>query len=72
LAPSVSDLVDEQRVGRQLEVLGSMRLKANARQIKLIDVGLIPIALAIERVDQCVASTGFSSNVLMITASPWS
>src|SRR5579885_3056295 len=41
----------------------------NARQIRLIEVWLIPIALAIERVDQWVASTGFSSSVLTITAS---
>jgi hypothetical protein len=40
-----------------------------ARQIKLIDIWLIPIALAIERVDQCVASFGFCSKVFKITDS---
>ena len=35
-------------------------------------VWFIPVALAIDRVDQCVASFGFSSKVFTITASTWS
>jgi hypothetical protein len=41
----------------------------NARQIRLIALWLIPVAAAIERVDQCVASGGCSSSVLTITRS---
>ena len=35
-------------------------LSANARQIRLIALWLIPVAAAIDRVDQCVALTGCS------------
>ena len=41
----------------------------NARQIRLTAVWLIPVAAAIERVDQCVASRGCSSSVFTITRS---
>ena len=45
-------------------------LRPNARQIRLIAVWLIPVARAIDRVDQCVSWWGGgSSRVLTITAS---
>src|SRR5947209_5528956 len=44
-------------------------LSPNARQILLIADWLIPVACAIERVDQCVASGGCPSSVLTITRS---
>ena len=46
-------------------------LRPNARQIRLTAVWLIPVARAIDRVDQCVASLGVSSNVLTMTCSTW-
>jgi len=66
----VSDLFDEEWIGGQLEALGPMRPKA--RQIRVMVVWLIPTSAAIERVDQWVASFGFFSRVLTITASTWS
>jgi hypothetical protein len=44
-------------------------LSPNARQIRLTADWLIPVATAIERVDQCVASRGCSSSVFTITRS---
>lgn len=44
-------------------------LRANARQMRLTADWLMPVAAAIERVDQCVASRGASSRVLVITRS---
>jgi hypothetical protein len=44
-------------------------LSANARQIRLTAVCDIPVAAAIDRVDQCVASDGLDSSVFTITAS---
>src|SRR5215210_7095965 len=44
-------------------------LSANARQIRLTADWLIPVAAAIDRVDQCVASFGCSSSVFTITRS---
>jgi hypothetical protein len=41
----------------------------NARQIRLTALWLIPVAAAIERVDQRVAPTGRSSSVFTITRS---
>ena len=41
----------------------------NARQIRLTALWLIPVAAAIERVDQCVAVRGCSSSVFTITRS---
>ena len=40
--------------------------------MRLIDPWLMPISVAIERVDQCVASVGFSSRVFTMTASTMS
>jgi hypothetical protein len=44
-------------------------LSPKARQIRLIVLWLIPVAAAIERVDQCVALAGCSSSVFTITRS---
>jgi len=44
-------------------------LSANARQIRLIALWLIPVAAAIDRVDQCVAFAGCCSSVFTITRS---
>src|SRR5215207_9907700 len=44
-------------------------LSANARQIRLTADWLIPVAAAIDRVDQCVALAGCSSSVFTITRS---
>jgi hypothetical protein len=41
----------------------------NARQIRLTALWLIPVAAAIDLVDQCVASFGCSSSVFTITRS---
>jgi hypothetical protein len=65
----VPDLVDELRVGGELEVLGAMGLNPKARQIRLIAVWFRPVASAIERVDQWVAFGGCSSRVFTITLS---
>ena len=43
--------------------------RANARQIRLIALWLSPTACAIDRLLQCVASTGFVSSVRMMTCS---
>jgi hypothetical protein len=43
--------------------------RPKVRQIRLTVDWLSPLAWAIERVDQCVASLGVDSNVLTITAS---
>jgi hypothetical protein len=44
-------------------------LSPNARQIRLIALWLIPVAAAIERVEQCLAFAGCSSSVFTITRS---
>ncbi len=44
-------------------------LRPNARQIRETAVCDMPVAAAIDRVDQCVASTGLVSSVLTTTAS---
>ncbi len=44
---------------------------SNARQIRTMADWDIPVALAMERDDQWVASTGLSSRVLTITSSTW-
>lgn len=43
--------------------------RTKARQIRLIAVWFRPMARAIKRVDQCVASVGLLSSVRAITAS---
>jgi hypothetical protein len=60
-ADDVAHFFDEQGIGRQLEGLGAMRLKAF--QIRWIVEGANPTALAKERKLQCVASRGVASSV---------
>ena len=52
-----------------LKVSSIHGLRPNAFQIRLTVGWLIPVALAMPRVDQCVASAGFSVGVLTTTAS---
>jgi hypothetical protein len=65
----VVDLLDEQRILGQLKVSWRCGCRPNARQIRDTAVCVRPTSLAIERVDQCVASFGVLSSVLVITAS---
>ena len=65
----VTHFVDEQRIQGELERLDLMRLERERRQIRLTAVWLIPVAAAIERVDQCVALAGCPSSVFTITRS---
>src|SRR4029077_5189952 len=46
--------------------------KPNAAHIRRIVVWEKPVSAAIERIDQCVASTGVVRNVRSITAATWS
>ena len=55
--------------GESLNASVCCGLSPNARQMRLIADWLIPVADAIERVDQCVASLGCSSSVFTITRS---
>src|SRR6476646_85432 len=55
--------------GESLKVSDWCGFKPNARQIRLTADWLIPVAAAIERVDQCVAPTGCCSSVFTITRS---
>jgi hypothetical protein len=55
--------------GESLKVSTRCGFNPNARQILLTADWLIPVAVAIDRVDQCVASTGVSSRVFTITSS---
>jgi class 3 adenylate cyclase len=65
----VTHLVDELRIRESLNVSLNCGFNPNARQIRLTADCDIPVALAIERVDQCVASTGVSSSVFTTTRS---
>ena len=67
-ADDIAYLVDEQRIARQLECLTSCGCKPNAAHIRRIVVWEKPVFAAIERIDQCVASTGVVRNVRSITA----
>ena len=64
----IAHLVDEQRVGRQLERLAAVRLQAERRPIRRIVGWEKPVSAAIERIDQCVASAGVVRSVRSITA----
>ena len=55
-----------------LKVSARWGWRPKACQILTIDVWLMPMAAAIDRVDQWVASLGFSSRVFTMTASIWS
>jgi hypothetical protein len=65
----VDDLVDEQRIGGQLEPVDPCGFRSNLRQIRPIVDSDRPLCLAIDARDQCVALTGVDSNVAVITAS---
>ena len=64
----VAHLLDEQRV-RELEGVDEMGFEPEGPPDAAIADWLMPVAFAIERVDQWVASTGISSKVFTITAS---
>jgi hypothetical protein len=67
-ADDVTGLVDEQRIARQLEGLRAVRPQPERRP-DAPDRGVEkPVALAIERIDQCVASAGVERSVRSITA----
>ena len=69
-ADDVAHLVDELRIsGTSLNARRRCGLSPNARQIRLTADWLIPVAAAIDRVDQCVAPAGCSSSVFTITRS---
>ena len=55
--------------GESLNVSVWCGFSPNARQIRLTALWLIPVAAAIDRVDQCVAFAGRSSSVFTITRS---
>jgi hypothetical protein len=55
----VSDLLDENGSVDNLKLSARCGCSPNARQIRLTDVWDIPVAFAIDLVDQCVASAGF-------------
>src|SRR6266540_2391078 len=55
--------------GDSLNVSTWCGLSANARQIRLIADCDIPVAAAIDRVDQCVALSGWASSVVTMTRS---
>jgi hypothetical protein len=55
--------------GDSLNAPACRGLSANARQIRLTVLWRIPVAAAIDRVDQCVACAGCSSSVFTITRS---
>jgi hypothetical protein len=65
----IAYLVDEQRIVRQL---GCLAIRCggnpNATHIRRIVVWEKPVSAAMERIDQCVASTGVVRNVRSITA----
>jgi hypothetical protein len=65
----IDDLVDKQRVGRQLEVSARCGLRPKARQIRPIVDLLSPDLSAICFRDQWVAFRGVSSRVATTTAS---
>ena len=55
--------------GDSLKLSTRCGLRPNARQIREIADWLIPVAAAMDRVDQCVASTGLDSRVRTTTCS---
>jgi hypothetical protein len=66
-ADDIAYLVDEQRVVRQLERLATVRLQAERRPHPADrSVGKL-VSAAIERIDQCVASTDVVRSVRSIT-----
>jgi hypothetical protein len=68
-ADDIAYLVDEQRIALDnLNVWLRCGCKPNAAHIRRIVVWEKPVSAAIERIDQCVASTGVVHNVRSITA----
>ena len=65
----VSHLLDEKRIGRELEALLAPGLQSERTQIRPTVAGEIPTVLAKDRVDQWVASVGICSKVFTITSS---
>ena len=65
----VADLGHELRIAGELERLRRCGCSPNALQIRCTADCVRPTSAAIERVDQCVASLGVVSNVLVITSS---
>jgi hypothetical protein len=65
----VFDLLGEQRSLLSFHVSCRCGCRPNARQIREIAVWVNPTSAAIDRVDQCVASFGEVSSVLVITRS---
>ena len=68
-ADDVAHFLDEERVGRELEGVDQMGFEPEGPPDPATADWLIPVALAIDRVDQCVASAGVSSRVLTMTLS---
>jgi hypothetical protein len=69
---TMSRFLDEQRVGRELEGVSEMGLQPEC-QIRFTFDRLIPMAVAIEQTDQCVAPLGVSSRVFTtIRSMSWS
>ena len=70
-ADHVADLVDRQRVGRDLEGLGAPGLQAERPPGRCTLAGEIPTWRASSRLDQWVAPSGTSSRVRTTTSSTW-
>ena len=68
-AADVVDLLDELRVGGELELSWRWGCSPNACQIRSTAFRVTPASRAIDRVDQCVASLGVLSSVLAMIAS---
>jgi hypothetical protein len=67
-ADDAANLVDEQRIVRQLERLAAVRLQAERRPHPAHRGVGKPVSATIDRIDQCVASAGVVRNVRSITA----
>ena len=67
-ADDVAHLLDEQRIGRQLEGLAAVRLQRERPPDAMHVETDRPECLAIERVLQCVASAGIVSSVVVTTS----
>jgi hypothetical protein len=63
----VAHLVDEEWVAAELEGHGEMKREREGAPVRLIVDWLSPVALAMARVDQCVAASGWLSSVRVST-----
>jgi len=68
--PQVADLATNRGSRGELPRGLAVRLKPNAHQMRDAADRESPTSAAIDRVDQCVASLGVDSSVLMITYPP--